>query len=117
MSKQPLTPRNAEIILVSDSIDNINHKIQAYNVPSDPGDITPTITIHKISSYEEFMSFISTAPSATLPWAVVEPCLNRKLIMHMEAYFDANQSVSSCFDMVNNEYAIRRDQVQRASTP
>lgn len=115
MSKQPLTNTNPAIVVIGPNLEAIDFALQQYNFPSDPLDITPTLTVHKITSAHGLMTFITDEhPDPDLPVVfVADMPTNMRADVNM--YFGPPVTMADALKMVNNEYAIRRDQIQNGT--
>ena len=109
MSKQPLTPQNSEIIVVSHSIHMITDALRVYGIPTDAGNIEPVITIHKITSLAEFNILMLTPPDDLVPWAFAgDPTFTPyKLIAAVTLRYGNPTTLARALAMKNNETVLR----------
>lgn len=111
MTTQPLTPRNASIVVVAPSAHVLADALKQYGIPTDAGNVEPTLAVERISTMQELRDFIATVPDPTLPWCIIPtgwPLSQHwsDIVHSMRAYFGQEQTMSSCIDMLNNEYAV-----------
>ena len=111
MTTQPLTPRNPAIVVVAVNTVVLAERLQHYGIPTDSGNVEPTLAVQRISTAAELITFINTVPDPTLPWCVIPHGWPERfdysyLINNMRSYFGQEETMSSCIDMLNNEYAI-----------
>jgi hypothetical protein len=116
MSKQPLTNTITQIVVLGPSQEAIEFELQQYNFPSDPLDITPTLVSHAIMTYEGLMAFLLDEPPASLPLVCVGH-VSSAMRNVAESYFGPSVTMAVALSMVNNEYAIRRDQIINGTVP
>lgn len=111
MTTQPLTPQNTHIIILAANATLVAEMLKQYGIPTDSGNIEPTLTVTQIHSMVDLTAFLGTAPSPTLPWCVLSrgnlPAQLQLAHDSMVNYFDDAQTLASCLSMRNNEYAIQ----------
>ena len=108
MTTQPLTPANPHVVILGPDV-RITDLLLKYGVPTDAGNVEPTLTVTRIRSVAEWTTFKGTAPSASLPWCASGWTLladGQLLYDMLYAYFGAAKTPSECLSMQNNEYAI-----------
>lgn len=107
MTTQPLTPRKPAMVVLAPSANVLAHAVSQYGIPTDAGNVEPNVTITRISSRADLNAFLATVPSPTLPWCLLPGDWEYiGLVNSMRTYFGQEQTMSSCLDMLNNEYAI-----------
>lgn len=112
MTTQPLTPENVSIIVVAPSAGVLEQALLQYGIPTDAGNVEPTLAVARVSTLAECKTLIDTAPPTTRPWALISvgwpfPSNElRDIIDSMRTYFGQEQTLSSAIRAMNNEYAI-----------
>lgn len=107
MTTQPLTPRKPAMVAVAPSANVLAHALLQYGIPTDAGNVEPTVTVTRISTRADLTAFLATVPSPSLPWCLLPGNWDySSLVNSMRAYFGQEQTMSSCLDMLNNEYAV-----------
>lgn len=107
MTTQPLTPQSTHVVFVGSDI-AIDDALRAYGIPTDAGNVEPTLTVTRLRTYAEVTAFIATVPSPLLPWAVCRTDLPDiiNIASRLTSYFGQAQTVASAMAALNNEYAI-----------
>ena len=110
MSLQPLTNRNPEIVVIAVSQQQVQDELRNYNFELDgTGAIPPTVAAR---IYTTSVDFIVDPPDADLPCAMLAGA-NPVLVREAYAWCNNVMPMAKALSMRNNEYAIRRDQIQR----
>lgn len=118
MTTQPLTPEAATIIVVAKSTAIVNEQLVKYGIPTDAGNVAPTLAVQVISSSAGLITYLATVPSATLRWCVLpagmEPSVVAAIVLRMTTYFGPMHNFSNTIRMLNNEYSIDPAKLRKA---
>lgn len=114
MSKQPLTNETLAVTIIARTMQSANEELEKYNFEPDETDsIPPTIDKRIITS---FASFISNPPDMDVPCIIVgSPPPD--LVYAVRSFCRNIMTTSDALQMVNNEVAIRRDQIINGTVP
>lgn len=109
MTTQPLTPENPHIVALGPDT-RVDHDLLRYGIPTDDGNVEPTLTVTRIRTTGELTTFLATNPSASLPWYTSGFTLladGHYMYDRLYAYFGPSKTLAECLRMANNEYAIK----------
>ena len=107
MSQQPLTNLNLSVVFIARSQMAVDDELRNYNFDPDAFGIPPVV---EQIVYTSFAAFLENTPDNTLPCVIVG---NPPSDLYQVAKQFMTNIVTTpvALEMMNNEYAIRRDQI------
>ena len=107
MSAEPLTPKNAVIVVAC------AHQNQAHDAMAKYGpEVTAKVTMHICVSLDQAETAKGALPNST-PWTIMSGA-SPYVIASLQAFFGAPRNFSYAIEAQNNEYAIHHRKLTQA---
>lgn len=112
MSKQPLTNEAPQIIIVARTVQAAEDELAKYNFQADDTDSIPPVIMRTIVT--TMNGLLAVTPSVP---CVIVGNVPSDLEYAARMFFGGTVTMAAALKMINNEVAIRRDQIQNGTVP